>query len=234
MAIARVVQLSDTHLSHRAPLPDAMRAALEWIAADPPDLVVHSGDVVLEDPDDEDDRAFARSVLDAIGSPLAVIPGNHDIGAYGDDLRRDERLRRFRATWGDDRFRLDLAGWRLVGIDAYLLGEHAHDEFVRSSTDVEGPVAVFVHQPLSGDPLDGWEMPATARAAFHRGVAGHHLDVVASGHRHQYADRGRDVWAPSTTLLGEVCVEGADPRPGVVEHRFYDDGTFDHRLVHIT
>ena len=227
------MQLSDTHLSHAAPLPHHMQAALDWIAADPPDLVIHTGDIVWEDPDDDEDRAFARAVMDAIGPPLRVIPGNHDIGTYGDDLLRAERLDRFCATWGDDRFLLDLAGWRLVGVDAYLLGIEEHDEWLKEAVDTDGPVAVFVHQPITGDPADGWEMPMTARRAFMAATAGADVRLVASGHRHQFADRGRDVWAPSTTLRGEPVGPGADPRPGIVEHRFGADGSCDRRVVHL-
>lgn len=238
--LARIVQISDTHLSAALGPPPSWGALTEWLGADPPDLVVHSGDIVLEDPDDDADRAFAAALLAGLPAPVAVIPGNHDIGGYDgdDDRRRAQRLQAFVETWGADRFALDVAGWRVVGADAYVLGSDEHDEWLAGACSSGGPVAVFVHQPLWGDPADGWEMPAAAAVAFERAVAGADLRLVASGHRHCSAigDRHgrRAVWAPSVRLLGDVAsvgpeLERADPRPGVIEHTLGEDGT--HRSV---
>ncbi len=113
-----------------------------------------------------------------------MIPGNHDIGFFGEEADLPRRLDAFRATWGDDRFVRDLAGWRLVGADAYLLGTADHDDWLREAVTTTAPVLVFVHQPIRGDPADGWEMPDGARAAFARATAGADVRVVASGHRH--------------------------------------------------
>lgn len=46
---ARIVQLTDTHLSSAYGIPDRMRWLLDAIAEDPPDAVVLSGDIVSED-----------------------------------------------------------------------------------------------------------------------------------------------------------------------------------------
>jgi alkaline phosphatase D len=230
--VVHVVQVSDTHLSHLDGVPPPLQAVLDWIDADPPDLVVHSGDAVLEDPDDERDRSFARDVFGALPCPLVAIPGNHDIGFYGEDRERPARVRAFREAWGDDRFALDAAGWRLVGVNAYLLGETEHDAWFAAAVASGGPVAVFVHQPLAGDEHDGWDMPAPARAAFERATADADVRLVASGHRHCWFDRGRDVWAPSATLTGEPYGTGSDPTPGVVEHRFHAGGALERRVVH--
>ena len=67
-------------------------------------------------------------------------------------------------------------------------------------TEVPAPVLVFAHQPLSGDPVDGWEMPARPVAAFAASTAGADVRVVATGHRHASGQHGRAVWAPSLTL----------------------------------
>ena len=227
---ARIVQLTDTHFSAAKGVPPQWPPLLDWLVADPPDLVVHTGDIVFEDPDDAADLAFARDLLDGVPAPLAVIPGNHDIGFYGDDAERPRRLATFRDTWGDDRFRLDLAGWRLVGADSYLLGTVDHDEWLRDAVATTRPVLAFVHQPLDDPERDGWEMPAAAIAAFESAVAGADVRVVASGHRHRSRSLGRAVWAPSLTLTGDGT-RGDDPRPGVVEHVIGADGTHDHRVV---
>ena len=158
-------------------------------------------------------------------APLRCIPGNHDVGFYGEDDERDRRLARFRAAWGGDRFIADLAAWRIVGADAYLLGSAEHDDWLRSVTRTEAPVIVFIHQPLTGDAADGWEMPAAARQAFDAAVDGADVRVIASGHRHVCAQLGRAVWAPSLTLTGEAGPD-RDPRPGFVEHLLAPEHTW--------
>ncbi len=232
---ARIVQLTDTHFSAAAGPPAQWPATAAWLRADPPDLIVHSGDIVLEDPDDDADRAFAGCLLADLPAPLLCIPGNHDIGAYGDDERRPARLAAFREQWGDDRFSVDLAGWRVVGVDVYLLGQADHDDWLREVTHVPAPVLAFAHQPLSGDPIDGWEMPPDARAAFDTATAGADVRVVASGHRHASGQNGLAVWAPSLTLRGDVTSgflrPGFDPRPGLVEHTLGAGGRHHWRVV---
>ena len=49
----RVAQISDTHLSHRRSyaVPN-VESILRAIAEDEPDFVVHTGDIVADDPDD--------------------------------------------------------------------------------------------------------------------------------------------------------------------------------------
>jgi 3',5'-cyclic AMP phosphodiesterase CpdA len=227
---ARIVQITDSHFSATAGVPPQWPALLDWLRADPPDLVVHTGDIVFENPDDDADRAFARGLLDSVPAPLAIIPGNHDIGFFGDDADRPRRLATFRDTWGDDRFSLDLAGWRVVGADVYLLGTDDHDTWLRRAVATEQPVITFVHQPLDDPERDGWEMPATAVDAFEAATATADVRVVASGHRHTSRSAGRAVWAPSLTLTGNAD-HGDDPRPGVVEHVIGADGSHAHRVV---
>ena len=91
----RVVQLSDSHLSAASGIPGSVQSLLDWINADPPDLVVHTGDIVWFDPDDTLDRAFARLVLSKLPCPLLSIPGNHDVGFFETE-RAPARLATFR------------------------------------------------------------------------------------------------------------------------------------------
>jgi alkaline phosphatase D len=227
----RVVQITDTHLSPRFGVPVQWVGLVDWLRDNPPDLVVNSGDIVYSDPDDDADRAFARRLHDQLPPPLLCIPGNHDVGFYDEEADRPRRLETFNATWGGDRFAVDLAGWRLVGANAYLLGTPEHDEWLAAAVGVDRPVLVFVHQPIRGDPDDEWAMPEAARQAFERAVAGGDVRSIACGHRHRSAVVDGALWAPSLTLVGDTD-EGieADPRPGFVEFELSADGRLGHRV----
>lgn len=240
-AHARVVQLSDTHLAHSTGVPPTLAALLDWIAGDPPDLVVVSGDIVYFDPDDAADRAFARTVLDTLPCRWVAIPGNHDVGFF-DELDELERRRAaFVDTWGADRFEVELGGWRLVGVNAYTLGDVEADQWLAGALGGADHLAVFTHQPVEGDPVDGWEMPLSARRRFGELITGSPVRVVACGHRHCAVARDHPgggvagdalhLWAPSTTLTGQSAYHGGDPTPGAVEFRFAADGTWAHRFV---
>lgn len=223
---ARIVQISDTHFSAAAGVPAVWPEVVDWLRRDPPDLVVHSGDIAFEDPDDAADREFARLLLADVPAPLVVIPGNHDVGFYGEEDRLPARVCAFRQAWGADRFQLDLAGWRVVGVDAYRLGEPEHDGWFAAAVATDAPVLVFVHQPVRGDGDDEWVMADAARAAFDRVIAGADVRVVACGHRHRWHVAGRDVWAPSLTLTGPTDDREmpGDPRPGLLEHEITAGG----------
>lgn len=229
----RVLQLTDTHLSASSGVPATLQWLLDRAAEVPPDLAVLTGDIVEEDPDDEADRAFAATVLNGLPCPIVAIPGNHDIGFYGEDEERPRRLAAFRDTWGADRFELDVDGWRLVGANAYLLGDADHDRWLAGCVAAERPVAVFIHQPVIDDTGDGWEMPDAAREALAAAIDGADVRLIASGHRHRYAALGRHVWGPSTTIVGNPAYTWSDPRPGAVEYTFRSDGTVAHEVIHI-
>ena len=43
-------------------------------------MVVANGDLIMGDPDDDADYAFARECLSRLPVPCRYLPGNHDIG----------------------------------------------------------------------------------------------------------------------------------------------------------
>ena len=76
----KIIHLSDTHLSGTHPVFHLNWSFLsEKIASIIPDLVVHTGDVVLYDPDSLEDLEFAKTCLDNLKVDYIVVPGNHDI-----------------------------------------------------------------------------------------------------------------------------------------------------------
>jgi predicted MPP superfamily phosphohydrolase len=109
--IIRIVQVSDTHVSHkRAYFVDNWNVFVDEMRHDPPYLIVHSGDVSFDGAADEDDIAFARAEKDRLSVPWLAIPGNHDIGRLpvGERLLREsnsklcDELYREQAPIGDN------------------------------------------------------------------------------------------------------------------------------------
>ncbi|MFR9805236.1 metallophosphoesterase family protein [Pseudonocardia sp. RS010] len=105
----KIVQISDTHLTAAGgPTENAFGLLARHLDEDVrPDLVVHSGDIQLVHPDDADDRAHARELLDLITAPLVVVPGNHDVGmpglgAWAGITVTDERVAAHEAAFGPD------------------------------------------------------------------------------------------------------------------------------------
>ena len=106
--------------------------------------------------------SLRRRLLDASRSPWVVIPGNHDVGIYGEEGRTARRLRAFRG-----RGATTASSSTSPAGDSSAPGLPARHRRARRlappAVDVDRPVAVFVHQPVAGDPIDGWEMPPAAR-----------------------------------------------------------------------
>ena len=95
MSAARVVVVSDSHLSARTPEATAHWDALvDHVAAAAPDLVVHAGDISTDGELAPDDLAYARAQLDRLARRSAVLPGNHDVGDGADWATRARPGRR--------------------------------------------------------------------------------------------------------------------------------------------
>lgn len=245
----RLVVVSDTHLS-RERTPEATAnwdAVVDHIAATGPDLVVHAGDVTADGPAHPDDLLYAGEQMARLSSPLGVVPGNHDVGEIGGVT--SDRLHRYRSALGPDRWYRDVAGWRIVGIDALLFGSGLDDEAEQWSwlADVArlrhpGRIALVLHKPLvppprrPGDVKPARYVPPAARKWLRAMLVEAGLGAVISGHAHQYARDRQDgvayIWAPSTwavipdhaqPVLGErVC--------GTVDVTLHAHGRIDVRL----
>jgi 3',5'-cyclic AMP phosphodiesterase CpdA len=242
MVTVRIVQISDTHLSHRRAysVPN-VTAVLEWLAADPPDLVVHTGDVTADDPDDEAERAFAHDFLVGRDLPLVALAGNHDVGGFSADLFTAERGAAFVATWGTDVFSRDVGEWRVIGANVYRLGQAEHDRWLADALATDRPIALFLHQPVClvdpGTPDEGdWSLPMQQRRPLLDLMASRPVRVVASGHLHRYR-AGRlpahidTVWCPAASFIGTETADGSRYVVGAVEHLLHPDGRAAHRLV---
>ena len=214
-----------------------------------PDLVIHTGDVVILNPDSPDDRQAALRLLGQINAPLLVLPGNHDVGESGDDVWMGisvtrKRVAGFAGTWGADRFyRTGSAGtgsqdWAFIGVNSERMssGLPEEDEQWDWLAGVAGQargksVMLFLHKPLwfLGGAEAGMTILEPDRERLLSVLAGTRLRVVANGHLHRYRHECvgdlLTVWAPSLTFaLPADPDRGFGPSPsGVVEYQIDGD-----------
>jgi 3',5'-cyclic AMP phosphodiesterase CpdA len=247
----RIVQFSDTHISRSGGTPsENMSLLADFLNEDlRPDLVIHTGDVVLLNPDSPDDRQAALGLLRQINAPLLVLPGNHDVGESGDDVwmgvsMTGKRVADFTGTWGADRFlRLGDAAtgsqdWAFIGINSERMssGLPEEDEQWDWLADVAGQVrgksvVLFLHKPLwfLGGTEAGMTVLEPDRERLLSVLAGTRLRAVANGHLHRYrhAQEGDllTVWAPSLTFAMPADPDrGFGPSPsGIVEYQIDGD-----------
>ena len=231
----RIVQISDLHLSpkHGFFINNWRRAArrLQQMA---PDLVIVTGDLAINGPDDAGELAFARAELDKLGLPWRALPGNHDIGDEppGQDptqLVNAARLDAWRTHFGADWWSQDVPGWRLIGLDSQVFGSGLPDEaaqwdFLRDALDgATGDIGVFMHKPLT---IDDPDEPASTRCivpaprkALTELFDAYPVRFLATGHlhaaKHQSAaesGHGFDrIWAPPLAfVLTKPTAQNAD------------------------
>jgi 3',5'-cyclic AMP phosphodiesterase CpdA len=227
----RIIQISDTHLSRGKPhFADNWPPLAAWIAAQNPDLVIHTGDVTIDGADVEDDLRYAAELMRSLGVRFRAVPGNHDVGDAGHPRQpvTDARLARWRAYFGPDRWFEDVEGIRVVGLDAMLLGNGNPEEAAQAAwldAVMEGAggrqIAWFLHRPLFLDSPDEpdtgyWSVKPVPRARLIELVRRHSVTLVASGHLHKahqtICDGTRYVWCPASSFL--VGPEIQPPMPG--------------------
>jgi 3',5'-cyclic AMP phosphodiesterase CpdA len=249
----RIVHISDTHLTDRLPHFQENNASVAaWLRSREADLVIHTGDVGMDGAGHVDDLRAGMRWAAVHGIPVLAVPGNHDVGDTAeirpDQTIDDERLERWRAEVGEDRWTLDRDGWRLIGLNAMLMGS-GHPEEARQVDwfagvlEHDGPVAVFLHKPLYvEDPSEGprgyWTVRPEPRARILSLMEGRDVRLVGSGHlhiaRHATFGETQHVWAPSSAFvvggLQENLEErlGGSRRLGVVVYDFTPEGVVAH------
>lgn len=216
----RIIQISDTHLSPgKTHFTDNWAPLARWIAEQRPDLVIHTGDVTVDGADVEEDLRYCAELMRRLGVRFRAVPGNHDVGDAGNDHQpvSDERLQRWRAHFGPDRWVEDVDDCRLIGLDAMLLGSGEREEAFQAdwldavTNDAAGRrIAWFLHRPLFLDsPDEGdtgyWSVKPQPRAGLVQLLRRYSVALVGSGHLHKAHDfmQGgtRYIWAPSSAFL---------------------------------
>jgi len=216
----RIALIADTHLSDRSPECvanwHAARRAVERLGAD---MTVNLGDITLDGQTHVDELAFASRLMQQWPTEVRCVPGNHDLGDGSGESPLEERLlRAYRDHFGPDHWVLRAGAWKLLGINAQLLGTESAQEAALWAwiEDQARPAAehthtaLFLHRPMLR-PLSreharkGRYVSRAATEWLLKGPLQPTLRLVVSGHAHQYLDTTvegvRHLWMPSTAFI---------------------------------
>ncbi|HPA37158.1 MAG TPA: metallophosphoesterase [Phenylobacterium sp.] len=191
----RIAHLSDIHFGDENAA--AVEAATAWLAADPPDLTIVSGDLTRFG--EKDEFATAAAWLRRLPEPRLVTPGNHDAPYLAWVQRLFRPFARYEAVIGP----AEAVQWLGQGLAVYGLntarGVQPRANWSKgqiSARQVDAALAWFakaptdwarilvVHHPLVemiGAPMTGrvWGGAAAAARLAQAGIA-----MVLSGHVH--------------------------------------------------
>jgi 3',5'-cyclic AMP phosphodiesterase CpdA len=222
------VQISDSHIGFNKPAnPDpvgTLQAAIARIKAAPvrPAFVLHTGDVTHLSKASEFDTA--QAMLQDLGIPVHVVPGEHDTQDPGNGKLFLERFGK--GTRGDGWYSFDAGGAHFIALVnvvhlrpggagglgpdqiAWLKDDVAH---LRAST----PIVVFAHMPLwSVYPEWGWGTEDAAEALAPLARFG--SVTVLNGHIHQIQQKveGNMRFYTARSTAYPQPQPGAAPAPG--------------------
>ncbi|MFJ6200045.1 metallophosphoesterase family protein [Micromonospora sp. NPDC092111] len=217
----RLVQISDTHLSRwDGPLRRNFRTLARFVNETlRPDLVIHAGDLVLSNPDAEEDYLAAKELFRLIHAPMLFIPGNHDVGEPYERTwwtATAERVARYHRHFGPAPWLHWFGEVGLIGLNSQIFGTGLPDEerqwrwLAEVAPAVEDrPVLLFLHKSFwtgycgsdgrqgAIDPADRDRILAALDAAQVLGVS------TGDVHRYRkvwYGERF-ELWGPSTAFL---------------------------------
>lgn len=222
----RVVQVSDVHLLQKdSERLEHFRRIFDLAIAQQPDCIVLTGDLTDLGFDNPADLAWAKKQLKAVGRPILLIPGNHDVGdktGQGPNSIDAQRLANWVGVFGQDHFIEDIGPWRLIGLNSLLVAsglpqEQAQlqwlDQRLDEARKMGQQVAIFMHEPpFLGAPgqsyhtrSDYWAINTAYQHAYHTRLRRPEVKLVASGHVHWYNafEEGGvlNVWCPSPVFL---------------------------------
>ena len=216
----RIALIADSHLSARSPECVAnWHAARRAVARLSPVLTVHLGDISFDGQNRQEELRFAAQLVREWSTEMRCVPGNHDMGDGSGEMPLDDtRLALYEHLFGPDHWCVIEDGWRVLGINAQLLGSGAPREAeqwrwiesLASQDEAPARTALFLHRPLArvraDDPKDrGRYVAKEARERLLDGPLKSTLRLVVSGHTHQYLDvmaaGVRHVWLPSSGFV---------------------------------
>jgi hypothetical protein len=166
-----------------------------------------------------DELAFASRLMQQWPTEMRCVPGNHDLGDGSGEMPLDDRLlRAYGNTFGPDHLVIKAGDWKLLGINAQLLGSDSAQEAalwewianqVGHAAD-HAHTVLFLHRPMlrprSGElTRKGRYVSRAATERLLKGPLQSTLRLVVSGHTHQYIDTTvdgvRHLWMPSTAFI---------------------------------
>jgi len=218
----RLVQISDTHLSRwDGPLRRNFLTLVDFVNTTlKPDLVVHTGDVTLSNPDSDEDFAVAKELHRRIDAPIRLLPGNHDVGEAYDRsswwATNSARLTRFEQFFEPTPWLEWLGGVGLVGLNSQVLGSGLPEELKQwklleeIAEKVFGKhIIVFLHRsfwtPFRGSDRRPGSLSREDRERILKILGKSQLLGVVNGDLHRYKkgwrERGFELWGPSTSFL---------------------------------
>jgi 3',5'-cyclic AMP phosphodiesterase CpdA len=193
--MARLIQLTDIHFGGEdAP---ALEAALAYVRAARPDLVVLTGDITLNGTPKE--FRAAQAFLQRLPKPWLSTPGNHDTPYWNLPLRALTPFRRYRRYIGPPHggdYRSDALAVRMLNT---ARGAQPRPDWSKGAIGlqaVEASLEAFEAAPLGAlrvlachHPLvEAIDAPVTG--GVHRGAAAAHrlaeggVDLILTGHVH--------------------------------------------------
>jgi 3',5'-cyclic AMP phosphodiesterase CpdA len=208
----RLFHISDVHfgVENRAALDEVARA----VADEQPDAVVCTGDLTQRAKHSE--YAAARDWFGALGVPVVLEPGNHDMPYYNPWERFSDPFRRFRRL-------VDALGSTLESPDVVLVSllttVSAQWRFPWSDGVVKPPALaqtvtalerlhgdprhkiVIGHHPLLG-PEDGRSNPTIGGDVAFSALAAAGADAILSGHIHVPLDEVRVRGGHAMRMIG--------------------------------
>jgi 3',5'-cyclic AMP phosphodiesterase CpdA len=233
----RLVIVSDTHLSARAPEAEQnWSRVVAHVAGVRPDLVIHAGDLTLDGMTRPEDLQHARTRLDQLGVPWVAVPGNHDIGDNPSRVTpagatvSSARRQRWTEVIGDDWWARHMSGWSIVGVNAQLFesglpAEEAQWAWLDAQLGNEQApprTVLIIHKPIDASQEElrtappSRFVPPRAGGRITRLLNAHASPIVLSGHVHQYRrlqiQGTAHAWAPTTWA---VLPDTVQPRLGV-------------------
>ncbi|MFD1199405.1 metallophosphoesterase family protein [Brucella gallinifaecis] len=248
----RIIQITDTHLSPDKDHFNSNWAPLvEWVKAQKPDLIIHTGDLSIDGADIERDLAFCRDKIAELPVRVLSLPGNHDIGHLPGSHQpvNIERFARWREYFGADRWSENIGQWQIIGLNSLIIGANTDEEeeqFQWLETELGNsqgkPVAIFAHKPVFVDhPDEGdtgyWGIRPIARQRLFDLFAAHNVKLHASGHLHRAwsgeANGTRYIWAPAAAFV-VGSIERDLPGERILGAAVHDLGdTATSQIVHI-
>lgn len=189
---ARILHLSDLHMGHGEAW-EPLAALAELIARLEPELLIVTGDVAHRGKRLE--LEAAATLLEGLGLPLVVVPGNHDI-PYTFPARFTRTFDEWHRVFGETEPSYASAGVMVAGLNSARAwrqqgGAVDHEPLARAAARVEAAPAgalkvVAVHHHLAAPPWRAArKLPLSRRDEVLRTLVGAGTELVVSGHVHQ-------------------------------------------------